>query len=62
LLTSTSAFYREASFDRAREWFERALEANPRDKLSAMYRDQCGVLVENPPPAGWDGTSVLTHK
>jgi adenylate cyclase len=54
--------YREASFDRAREWFEQALEANPDDKLAAMYRDQCRVLIENPPPPDWDGTSVLTTK
>jgi adenylate cyclase len=54
--------YREASFDRAREWFEQALKANPGDRLAAIYREQCGVLIENPPPADWDGTSVMTHK
>ena len=56
------ARYREGSFDRAREWFEQALKANPGDKVAAMYRDQCAVLIESPPPADWDGTSVLTHK
>jgi adenylate cyclase len=54
--------YREASFDRAREWFDQALRANPNDKLAAMYRDQCEVLIENPPPPDWDGTSVMTTK
>jgi hypothetical protein len=56
------ALYREASFDRAGEWFEQALKANPGDKLACMYRDQCRVLIENPPPSDWDGTSVMTHK
>jgi adenylate cyclase len=54
--------YREGSFDRAGEWFEQALKANPADKLAAMYRDQCQVLVENPPPRDWDSTSVLAQK
>ncbi len=54
--------YREASFDRAGEWFEQALKANPGDKLAAMYRDQCRVLLENPPPPDWDGTSVMAEK
>jgi adenylate cyclase len=54
--------YREADFDRAREWFDRALKANPGDKLAAMYRDQSSALKENPPPADWDGTSVMTQK
>jgi len=54
--------YREASFDRAGEWFEQALKANPGDKLAGMYRDQCRVLVENPPPLDWDGISVLAQK
>jgi adenylate cyclase len=54
--------YREGSFDRAGEWFEQALKANSGDKLAGMYRDQCRVLVENPPPPNWDGISVLAQK
>jgi len=54
--------YREASFDRAREWFEQTLKANPGDKLAGMYRDQCQVLIENPPSPDWDSTSVMAQK
>jgi adenylate cyclase len=54
--------YREADFDRAREWFEQALKANPGDRLAALYRDQSRVLVENPPPPDWDGTTVMAQK
>ncbi|MGH2934088.1 MAG: GAF domain-containing protein [Gaiellaceae bacterium] len=56
------ASYREASFDAAREWFERALKANPADRLAALYRDQSQAFLESPPPPGWDGTSVLAEK
>lgn len=54
--------YREASFDRAGQWFEQALKANPDDKLAGMYRDQCRTLLENAPPPDWDSTSVLAEK
>ncbi len=56
------ALYREASFDRARDWFEQALKANPGDRVAAMYRDQCGALIASPPPDDWDSVSVLAHK
>ena len=54
--------YREGDFGRARDWFEQALKANPDDKVSALYRDQAIALKESPPPADWDGTSVMTEK
>ncbi len=56
------ARYRDADFAGAGEWFERALKANPGDRVAARYRDQSGALLESPPPADWDGTSVLTEK
>ena len=55
------ACYREGSFERAGEWFEQALKANPADKLATMYRDQCALFVESP-PSDWDGISVLAQK
>jgi adenylate cyclase len=54
--------YRERDFDRAREWFEQALKANPDDKVSALYRDQSFALKESPPPPDWAGISVLAEK
>jgi adenylate cyclase len=54
--------YREASFDRARDWFEQALKANPGDNVAAMYRELCLSLIASPPPPGWDAISVMTHK
>jgi adenylate cyclase len=54
--------YRAASFETARDWFERALKANPDDRLAGLYRDKARMLVDSPPPPGWDGTSVLLEK
>jgi adenylate cyclase len=54
--------YREAEFERAAEWFEQALKANPGDRVSALYREQSLALNESPPPPDWDGTSVMTQK
>jgi adenylate cyclase len=54
--------YRDASFDRAREWFERGLQANPDDPVARLYRDQCDAMIANPPPPDWDAVSVMTHK
>lgn len=56
------ARYREGSFERAREWFEQALKANPDDKLAAMYREQSSLFAQSPPPTDWDGISVLAQK
>jgi adenylate cyclase len=54
--------YRDGSFDRAREWFERALQANPDDPVARMYHEQCDAMIASPPPPDWDGISVLAHK
>jgi adenylate cyclase len=56
------ARYRDADFAGAGEWFERALKANPGDRVAARYRAQSRALLESPPPVDWDGTSVLTEK
>jgi adenylate cyclase len=54
--------YREGDFGAARGWFDQALQAHPGDRVSARYRDQAAVFEENPPPADWDGISVLAQK
>ena len=54
--------YRDGAFEAARGWFEQALKANPGDRASALYRDQAAALEKSPPPAEWDGISVLAEK
>jgi adenylate cyclase len=56
------ARYREADFERARDWFEKALAANPGDSVSSLYLDRCRLLIETPPPAEWDGVWVMSEK
>ncbi len=54
--------YRDADFARAIEWFEKALAANPDDKLSSIYVDRCRTLIETTVPADWDGVWTMSEK
>jgi adenylate cyclase len=56
------ARYRDGDFARASEWFGKALEANPDDKLSSIYVERCRVLVDTPPGDDWDGVWVMSEK
>lgn len=53
---------------RARDWtaaarsFDGALEIQPQDRLSAVYRQRCEALRDAPPPDDWDGVWTLTEK
>jgi adenylate cyclase len=60
--TEGVARYREADFERASDWFRKALDANPGDKVSSLYVDRCRLLLESPPPADWDGVWVMSEK
>ena len=60
--TEGLARYRDADFARASEWFGKALEANPDDRLSSIYVERCRVLLETPPGADWDGVWVMSEK
>ena len=56
------ARYRDADFERASDWFRKALEANPGDRLSETYLERCRHLLETPPAADWDGVWVMAEK
>jgi adenylate cyclase len=60
--TEGLARYREADFERASDWFRKALDANPGDKVSSLYLDRCRLLLESPPPADWDVVWVMSEK
>ncbi|MBI4948699.1 MAG: HAMP domain-containing protein [Deltaproteobacteria bacterium] len=53
--------YRERRWDLARETF-RALRVNNPLLLYAIYEERARELIENPPPAEWDGTTVFHEK
>jgi adenylate cyclase len=54
--------YRETDFERASDWFRKALDANPGDKVSSLYLDRCRLLLESPPAAEWDGVWMMSEK
>ena len=60
--TEGLARYRDGDFARASEWFGKALEANPHDRLSSIYLERCRVLLETPPADDWDGVWVMSEK
>ena len=56
------AAYRERDWLRAAARFQEALRWAPNDGPSALYLERCQRLIEEPPPADWDGVFVMTHK
>jgi len=60
--TEGLARYRAAEFERAADWFQKALDANPGDNVSSLYLDRCRRLLKSPPPAEWEGVWVMSEK
>jgi adenylate cyclase len=56
------AEYYERNFSTAAEYFRDALKAMPGDNVSAMLLERTLKYDRNPPPEGWDGVEVMTHK
>ena len=54
--------YRERDWLRAAARFQEALRWAPGDGPSRLYLERCQHLIEEPPPADWDGVFVMTHK
>ncbi len=49
-------------FSGARDFFARALEADPTDSPSRVYLERCDWYIANPPPDDWDGVFTMTTK
>ena len=54
--------YKLMDFVRAKECFEAALKADKDDGPSRVYLERCQQLIDNPPPADWDGVFVMKTK
>ncbi|NCB37369.1 MAG: CHASE2 domain-containing protein [Erysipelotrichia bacterium] len=52
----------ERKWDEAIATFEEILSRWPNDGPSATYIKRCQEYKEAPPPEGWDGRYILTHK
>jgi class 3 adenylate cyclase len=54
--------YYERNFARAAEYFQDALRVMPGDNVAQMLLQRSRAYDRNPPPEGWDGVEVMTHK
>jgi len=54
--------YKLMDFRKAYQYFSKALEIDPEDGPSKVYKARCKHYVENPPPEDWDGVFVMTTK
>jgi len=54
--------YRERDWLGAAARFQEALRWAPHDGPSTLYLERCKQLMDEPPPADWDGVFVMTHK
>jgi adenylate cyclase len=52
----------ERKWDEAIATFEEVLKLDPNDGPSKTYITRCNEYKVNPPPEGWDGRYILTHK
>ena len=53
------AHYHQRSWDQAARFFGEALSACPGDRPSRIYLERCETYRADPPPANWDGVSIV---
>jgi hypothetical protein len=56
------AEYYERNFNTAAGYFRDALKVIPGDFVATMFLERTQKYRKNPPPEGWDGVEVMTHK
>jgi adenylate cyclase len=54
--------YYRRDFQEAIGLYDKVLEVFPEDYVSAMMVERCRKYIATPPPAGWDGTEIMTEK
>ncbi|MGQ9855109.1 MAG: adenylate/guanylate cyclase domain-containing protein [Candidatus Oleimicrobiaceae bacterium] len=56
------AAYRARRWRAALDAFRAALELDPEDGPSQVYRQRCTLFLQEPPPADWDGVFEMKTK
>ncbi|HYB98713.1 MAG TPA: adenylate/guanylate cyclase domain-containing protein [Candidatus Limnocylindrales bacterium] len=56
------AAYRQRNFREAMATFGRVLDSHPDDRPSSMYVERCRAFLATPPPADWQGVTVMESK
>jgi tetratricopeptide (TPR) repeat protein len=54
--------YKLMQFEKAKDFFGKALRVDPEDGPSKVYYARCKHYIDNPPPEDWDGVFVMTTK
>ena len=54
--------FRARSFTKAKELFEKALQARPGDHLTGEYLVSCEAFIQTPPDSSWTGVRIMTKK
>jgi adenylate cyclase len=54
--------FRGREFVRAKELFEKALQARPGNYIAGEYLADCKKFIVNPPNAAWTGVRIMTTK
>ncbi|MDY7027626.1 MAG: tetratricopeptide repeat protein [Spirochaetota bacterium] len=62
LFTEGRKQYKLMQFDRAKDFFAKALKIDPEDGPSKVYYARCKHYIDNPPPEDWDGVFVMKTK
>lgn len=56
------AMFNAKDFGAAKSFFTKGLEFNADDGPCQLYIERCDYYLENPPPADWDGVTVMKTK
>lgn len=62
LFSEGRKFYKLMQFKDALNCFQSALEIDPEDGPSKVYKERCSYYISNPPEDDWDGVYIMTHK
>ena len=54
--------YKLMDFPEALRYFDQALEVDPSDGPSQVYKERCQEFIKDPPPEDWDGVYVMKTK
>jgi hypothetical protein len=54
--------YKLMNFEKAKDFFSKALKVDPEDGPSKVYFARCKHYIQNPPPEDWDGVFIMKTK
>lgn len=55
-------YYRNRNWKKALDCFDAALDFNPGDRVSRLFKERCRQCMDVPPASDWDGVWTMTQK